>query len=54
MKKIIERNHIYLYTVKNKKTKEEVQVEACNIWQVAEKLKLKLDDVSYITKVILH
>jgi hypothetical protein len=48
-----ERNHVYLYTVLIKRTKEEKQVEAYNIHNVAGKLGLELDDIHYITKVIL-
>jgi hypothetical protein len=60
MAKTRDRNHSYLYTVdivierigKELKTRRE-QVEACNIQQAAVKLNAKIDDVLYVTKVIL-
>lgn len=63
-----DRNHVYLYTVDVITRKvvdtpnggrqsvteyDRQQVEACNIWQAAEKLKQKIDDVRYVGKVIL-
>jgi hypothetical protein len=63
MAKTRDRNHVYLYTVdiidrKSDKIdgqwkSERVQVEACNIQQAAVKLNAKIDDVLYVTKVIL-
>jgi hypothetical protein len=59
----VERNHVYLYTVDvvtrkivDKQSVRELkreQIEACNIHQAAEKLHQKIDDVLYVTKVIL-
>jgi hypothetical protein len=53
MKRERDRHHVYLYTLWNKVKKESVQIEACNIWQAAEKLGLGIDDVMYLHKVIL-
>jgi hypothetical protein len=68
VKKFVDRNHVYLYTVDVITRKivdtpnggrqsvtefRREQVEASNIWQAAEKLKQKIDDVLYVHKVIL-
>jgi hypothetical protein len=63
-----DRNHVYLYTVdvvtrrvidtpnggrQSVTTFDRQTVEASNIWQAAERLKQKIDDVRYVEKVIL-
>jgi hypothetical protein len=68
VKRPVDRNHVYLYTVDvitrkvvdtpngGRQSVTELkreQVEASNIWQAAEKLKQKIDDVLYVHKVIL-
>ena len=54
-----ERRHSYLYTVCVKPFPvegliPEVQIEAYNIEQAAHKLGKKLDEIIYITKIILR
>ena len=53
MKTLRDRNHVYLYTVMVLPERKEVQVEACNIHQVAVKLKRKLEQVQYRHKEIV-
>jgi hypothetical protein len=68
VKRPVDRNHVYLYTVdvitrkvvdtpnggrQSVTEAKREQVEACNIFQAAEKLKQKIDDVLYVHKVIL-
>jgi hypothetical protein len=51
IRKVVE--HLYLFTVQVRGETEFREVQAYTIQEVAEKLKKKLDDVQYITKVII-